>query len=111
WEQKPLPPGKTRIVGFAYGLGSVASQQSEGKLLLTVGGRMAIDAEFTLTALVPNPQDEETLTLKVPAGLEITEGGEKKSVPPVPRTSARQVSTVSWKIQAKKAGSYDLVVK
>ncbi len=111
WDEKPLSPGATRTVGFAYGLGSVSSQESEGKLLLSVGGRMAVGSEFTLTALVPNPMADETLTLTTPAGLELKEGSVKEKVPPVPPQATRAVSAVTWKIQPKKAGEYKLVVK
>ena len=111
WDPKPLKAGATRTVAFAYGLGSVASQESGGKLLLTVGGRMAPDAEFTLTALVQDPAKDETLTIEVPSGLELKEGKEKEPVPPVDAKASRQVSTVTWKIQPKKAGEYTLVVK
>jgi hypothetical protein len=74
---------------------------------------MAVDAEFTLTALVQNPDpDGETLTVDVPFGLELAKDEhEKKSVPVLERTATRKVSTVTWKIHAKKAGEYTLVVK
>src|SRR5262249_36888901 len=55
WDPKALRPGETRKVGFGYGLGSVASEESKGQLLLSVGGRLAIDGEFTLTGLVKDP--------------------------------------------------------
>src|SRR5262249_41613567 len=38
WEPKELPPGKSREVGFAYGVGSVSGKEGKGKLALTVGG-------------------------------------------------------------------------
>jgi hypothetical protein len=112
WDEEPLKPGETRRVGFAYGLGSVASQESGGRLLLTVGGRMSVDAEVTLAALVQNPDPQgETLTLKVPTGMELTAGREKESVPILEPGATRKVSTVTWKLRAKKAGEFPLVVK
>src|SRR5262249_8815217 len=69
WDPESLNAGKTREVGFTYGLGNVSSGEGEGRLLLTVGGRLVRDAEFTLTALVANPKPGEQLTLTVPSGL------------------------------------------
>jgi hypothetical protein len=110
WDPKPLGPGETRKVGFAYGLGSVAGQESEGRLLLTAGGRMAVNAEFTLTALVPKPLPDESLTLNLPPGLAVKPEDEKQSVPPVPKNATRQVSTVTWKIRASTAGEHKVRV-
>ena len=112
WDERPLKPAEKRTVGFSYGLGSVANQESGGKLLLTVGGRMAVDAEFTLTALISNPDPQgESLTFAVPTGLELIGGHEKESVPILEANATRKVSTVTWKIRAKRAGEYSLVVK
>jgi hypothetical protein len=111
WDEEPLAPGATRKVAFAYGLGSVASDESGGKLVLTVGGRMAVAAPFTLTALVQDPDRGETLTLHLPAGLELKEGREKESVPMVEPKAARKVSTVTWRIEARKQGDYKVVVR
>jgi hypothetical protein len=113
WDERPLKPGETRKVGFAYGLGSVASQESGGKLLLTVGGRMVPEFELTLTALVQNPEPGDNLTLDVPAGMELLRGhgAAEQSVPPLEPGATRKVSTVTWKLQAKRLGEYKLVVK
>jgi hypothetical protein len=69
WDPEPLGAGKAREVGFTYGLGNVSSGEGGGRLLLTVGGRLVRDGEFTLTALVANPRPGEQLTLTVPSGL------------------------------------------
>ena len=111
WNPKSLKPGEVRKVGFSYGIGKVASEESGGKLLLTVGGSMAVDREFTLTALVQDPAKDETLTLELPTGIEFVEGKEKETVPPVDVKATRKVGTLTWKIKATKAGEYPLVVK
>ena len=56
WKEQTLEPGKTRTVGFTYGLGNVDARESGGHLLLTVGGRLVRHGEFTLTALVHDPK-------------------------------------------------------
>jgi hypothetical protein len=108
WDPQNLETGKTREVGFTYGLGNVSNSEGEGRLLLTVGGRLVRDAEFTLTALVANPTPGETLTLTLPAGLNLVSGGGTQTVQP---GAARDSSTVTWKLRAVRDGVYNLQVK
>jgi hypothetical protein len=112
WEPKELPPGQSREVGFAYGVGSVSGKEGKGKLALTVGGSFRAGEAFTATAYVTNPQPGDKVTLTLPDGFELEEGDATQTVPDPPRDSARRVSPVSWKITApKRKGSYDLRVK
>jgi hypothetical protein len=111
WDPVPLPPGKTREVGFTYGLGNVASGESGGKLLLTLGGRLVRDGELTLTALVSNPEKGERLTLTMPDGFRLTEGAAEQEVPPPPSGAARQTSPVTWKIRAGGEGTHLFTVR
>jgi hypothetical protein len=110
WDEQPLEPGKKRLVGFTYGLGDVDTRESAGHLLLTVGGRLVRDGEFTLTALVHNPQPGERLTLSLPPGFATLEGAEEQDVPPVPVGAARPDSPVTWRIRAGNDGKYELAV-
>jgi hypothetical protein len=112
WDVRPLRPGERREVGFAYGLGQVASGEGEGKLLLTVGGRTVRDGIFTLTALRAEPVPGEKLTLTLPPGgrFELL-GKAEQEVPPVPAGAARPISTVTWRIRAKQVGRSTLVVR
>jgi hypothetical protein len=111
WSPKPLGPGEKREVGFAYGLGNVASDKdAEGRLGLSVGGRFVPGGEFTLTALVANPKKGETLKLELPPGFKLVEGELTQPVPPVPAGAARRTSPVTWKIKAGGEGSYTLKV-
>jgi hypothetical protein len=110
WDELPLEPGKKRVVGFAYGLGNVDTRESAGHLLLTVGGRLVRDGEFTLTALVHNPQPGERLTLSLPPGFATIEGAEEQDVPPIPPGAARPDSPVTWRIRAGNDGKYELTV-
>ncbi|MHB1426481.1 MAG: hypothetical protein ACYC3I_25245 [Gemmataceae bacterium] len=111
WKERPLEPGKTRVVGFTYGLGSVDSRESGGHLLLTVGGRLVPNVEFTLTALVHDPKGDETLTLDLPAGIEAEEQQTTQRVPPVPAGASRADSPVTWRLRASKDGKYELSVR
>jgi len=111
WEAKALDPGQSRVVGFTYGLGGVSSGESKGKMLLTVGGRLVRDGEFTLTALVSQPAADEKLTLDLPAGVRLVDGATEQAVPPVAADAARPISTVTWKLTASKPGSFTVKVR
>jgi hypothetical protein len=112
WDERPLRPGERRELGFAYGLGQVASGDGEGKLLLTLGGRTVRDGTFTLTALRHEPVRGERLRLALPPGdrLEVL-GPEEQEVPEVPAGAARPISTVTWRIRARKVGRSTLTVR
>lgn len=111
WNEQMLEPDKSRVVGFTYGLGNVDTRESGGHLLLTVGGRLVPNVEFTLTALVQNPKPGETLTLDLPAGLEAEGQQRTQTVPPVPAGASRPDSPVTWRLRAAKDGRYDLLVR
>jgi hypothetical protein len=111
WDPQRLEPNQSRVVGFAYGLGDVDTRESGGHLLLTVGGRLVRHGEFTLTALVHNPQPDEKLTLTLPPGFSLLSGGTTQEVPPVPAGSTRPASPVTWRIRAADDGNYELMVR
>lgn len=112
WNDRPLERGEKREVGFTYGLGTVASGEGgQKRLALTVGGRLVARGEFTLTALVHDPQSGEKLTLTLPAGFSLVEGDETQNVPPLPAESTQRNSPVTWRIKAPGDGSYKLEVK
>lgn len=111
WDDRPLPPGHERGVGFTYGLGNVDTRESAGHLLLTVGGRLVRQGEFTLTALVHDPRPDERLTLTLPAGFSLLEGAADQAVPPVAAGAARPDSPVTWRLRAGEDGRYELMVQ
>jgi hypothetical protein len=106
WDDKLLPPGDKRELGFTYGLGNVASS---GKLLLTVDGTFKPGGELTVVAQVSDPQPDEKVTLKLPAGFVLSgSSAATQTVPPVPANAARRNSTVTWKVKAGPVGSHQL---
>jgi hypothetical protein len=111
WSEQRLEPGKSRVVGFTYGLGNVDTRESGGHLLLTVGGRLVRRGEFTLTALVHDPKPGEKLTLELPAGFSILDGESQQEVPPVPPGASRPDSPVTWRIRSGDDGKYELSVR
>ncbi len=105
WTVQPLAPGASREVGFAYGLGNVASDEA-GHLGLSVAGRLVPGGEFTLNALVNQPSSGEKLTLTLPAGFTLVEKRDLTlAVPAPPAGGERRQSSVSWKIRAARRGN------
>jgi hypothetical protein len=109
WAERDLAPGAQRMMGFAYGVGTVSSSES-GRLLLTLGGRLVPNGEFTLTALVANPLPDERLTLNLPPGFTLVSGTTEQAVPPVPPNAVRATSPVTWRIRAGGDGRHELHV-
>jgi hypothetical protein len=108
WNDKPLKPGETREMGFAYGLGNVASGDPGGKLGVTLGGSFEPGEAFSVTAYVQGVQKGQTLALELPQGLERIEGSEVQKVPP-PSQGALS-SIVSWKVKVLQTGTFPLKV-
>jgi hypothetical protein len=107
WDDKPLPAGGRREVGFAYGLGSVSSS---AKLLLSVDGSFKPRGELTVTALVNDPQPGERLTLTVPVGFEV-QGEATQAVPAAAEDSASRNRPVTWKVRAGSLGDHTIEVR
>ncbi len=111
WGDKKIMPGGSREVAFAYGLGSVSSGDTQGRLALTAGGSFTPRGEFTLTAYVRNPAPGQTLKLQLPEGFERIGGDETARVPPLAADAAGQISPVTWRVKAgPSAGSFPLKV-
>jgi hypothetical protein len=104
WDDREVMPGKTRILGFAYGLGSLTGEKGSGQLGITSGGELVLGKEFTLTAMVKNPAPGTTITLGLPKGLQLVSGSEKESVPAIPPGAASVFSPVTWRVKALKDG-------
>jgi hypothetical protein len=112
WNERPLGPGESREVGFAYGLGTVAGSEGGGKLALTVGGSFVPGGEFTVTAYVSNPAPRQAVTLTLPEGFELIEGKPEQPVPPLPPDAESRNSPVTWKVRAgPREGTYTLKVQ
>lgn len=110
WNERAIPAGGHRDLGFAYGLGSVASTEG-GKLGLTVGGSFRPGEEFTVTAYIHEPLPRQTVSLELPRGLKLVEGEATQNVPALPSGAASRNSPVTWKVKAAKADRFTLRVK
>jgi hypothetical protein len=111
WDARTMAPGTSREVGFAYGLGAVASDEG-GQLGLTVGGSFVPEGQFTVTAYVRNPRAGQTVTLDLPEGFTLVDGEREQVVPPLPADAGSRISPVTWKVQAPpQEGQYTLTVR
>jgi hypothetical protein len=112
WAPRRLGPGEKREVGFAYGLGKVSAPQEDGGNFLLTGDAGAVEGRsFTVQAVVSRPTPGQTLTLTLPAGLELVGGSAAQAVPPVAASAARPSSTVTWQVRAPREGVYRVAVK
>ncbi len=112
WEPRGLGPGAKREVGFAYGLGKVSAPKEGGGNFLLTGDAGVVEGQtFTVQAVVSQPRPGQTLTLTLPAGLELAGGSAAQKVPPVAADAARPSSTVTWQVRALREGVYRLTVQ
>jgi hypothetical protein len=111
WDEKPLPPGETREVGFTYGLGSL-SASSSGSLGLTVHGDLHAEGQFSVVALVNNPKQGQSLTLSVEDGLTPLPGFQATQwVAHSTAGTTGQINPVTWRVQALKPGRFRVAVQ
>ena len=70
YDPAPLEPGRSRTIGFSYGLGTISSTATgNARLSLTAGGPIRAGSSFWLVALVNNPRPGQTVKLTLPQGL------------------------------------------
>jgi hypothetical protein len=111
WPEQELPPGSTRTLGFAYGLGNLASAEGGGQLAVTVGGSLTVGSPFSVTAYVREPAPGQRLILQLPEGLEIASGLADQVVPRVSAEARSRNSPVNWRVKALRPGSFVLKVQ
>jgi hypothetical protein len=111
WPPRELKPGKSRVVGFAYGLGQIAGDEAGGALCVLNDGLAAAGQPFTVQAVVSKPVAGQTLTLELPEGLRFASGEKTLPVPPAPAEASRPQSTVTWSVIGKRQGSYRFTVR
>lgn len=110
WDEKPLKPGETRTLGYAYGLGRSLADPT-GRLLVGTGGRYVEGSEYTLIAQVAKPNPGETVKVTLPEGLEPVSGGIERTLPPLPEKVARPIGVASWRLRAVREGNYQIQIK
>ncbi len=107
WDEKDMKPGDKREIGFSYGLGSVSS--SSGQLGVSVAGNFGKGEEFSVIALVSNPQPNQKVKISLPKGLRLAEGQQEEQAVPPPGPGGRP-SPVTWRVISSEVGTYDVEV-
>jgi hypothetical protein len=112
WDERLVPAGAKRDVGFAYGLGSLAGSEGGGHLAVSVGGSFTPGGDLTVTAYVKNPSPGQSVTLELPKGFALIDSRANQPVPPLSRETTSQNSPVAWRVRsADRSGEYDLAVR
>jgi hypothetical protein len=106
WDDKELEPGKERTLGFAYGLGRIATGAG-GKLGVTTPNKTEAGEAFPLTAYISDPAAGQTVEVVLPEDMELVEGSARQAVPPA---EGGRPSSVTWRVKADKPGTYEISV-
>jgi len=113
WPPKELAPGKSREIGFGYGLGDLSAQTA--KIGLTVGGSFVAGGELTVVALIAEPEKGQSVTLELPAGLTLLDNyPATQKVPPATEKlpdGRLRASPVTWRLRAESTGAYPVLVR
>jgi hypothetical protein len=107
WAEKKMPAGSKRAVAFTYGLGNFSTDK-EGQIGLVLAGPFRAGAAMTVLALVKSPDEGQTLTLKLPKGMELTKGAATQKVPQPPATADNNISPLTWEVRTPTAGVFAL---
>jgi hypothetical protein len=78
-----------------------------GVFRVALEGKFAPGADFHVIASVADPVEGQTLTLKLPPGLERQSGADVQAVPSAPKGGSSQVR---WGVRVQKAGRFTLAV-
>jgi hypothetical protein len=121
WNEKPLEPGKSRTVGFTYGLVHLVTGTKD-TIGASVSGEFAVDKKITITAYVSQPKEGEQLELKLEKdgkqlelkpefGLKLVGGSKAKQNLQAPKGAlVNNPNPVTWNIMATAPGHYELII-
>jgi hypothetical protein len=108
FDDKEVKPHSKREMAYAYGVSLASSPESEGRVTVGLGGSFEPGKLFTVAAQVDEPVEGQSLTLELPAGMELVEG---KRTQPVPPPAEAGSSLVVWKARVQKLGDFPLKVR
>jgi hypothetical protein len=108
WAKKVMKPGEKREMVWAYGGGIAADSETDGKVSLTLGGNLEPGKLFTLSAMVEDPVEGQSLELELPTGIECVDGPATQAVP---MPTANGYSMVQWRGRVARPGNYELKVR
>jgi hypothetical protein len=106
WDPKKVPAGGHREMGFTYGLGHFRASK-DGKLGLILAGSFRAGGDMTVLALVRDPQEDQTLTLKLGKELKLAGGEATQKVALPGETAVYKVSPVTWTVRTPEEGTVE----
>lgn len=113
WLPADLEPGKTRDLGFSYGLGNLSGQSD--KIALTFGGSFVINGELSVVALIAEPDRGQKATIEFPTGaFTLIDSPATQAVPPVTEKTPDgrpRPSPVTWRLRCERDGQFTVTVK
>lgn len=108
WETKSLAAGKKREILYAYGTGIASSPENEGRVTIELGGSFEPNKLCTITALVDDPLEGQSLQLRLPPGMERLQG---PAIQPVPAPTEDNRSIVQWQARVRQPGRHPIEIK
>jgi hypothetical protein len=109
WDPKEIKPGAKREMVYGYGRSIASSPENEGKVEVALGGSFEPGKVFAVTAYVSDPSPGQSLSLELPAGMELVEGKLKQSVPEL--REGEVTSVVFWRARVLKTGEFAVRVR
>ena len=109
WEPKELKPKAKRELAYAYGTGLAAPVGADTNFKILFGGSFEKGKLFTISALVADPSEGQSLELDLPKGIEPVEGRRLQPIPPAEGDSGS--SLVLWKARVNDYGLYPIRIR
>src|SRR5262249_35015443 len=71
WPELMMAPQSKRAMAISYGLGKISGDGhlEQSKLALTFNPKPTPGSDFTITAWIKNPRDDQQVALNLPAGM------------------------------------------
>ncbi|MEI7687381.1 MAG: hypothetical protein WCL32_20425 [Planctomycetota bacterium] len=110
WKSELMPPGKSRDLGFTYGVDYVGGRP---ELTILNPGPVVQGSDFSIVALVADVQKGAEASIKIPDGLTLAPGSQSRvMLAPAAKDEAGNVqpSPATWTLHAAKEGRYKISV-
>jgi len=110
WNKLNMNPGEKRTMGYCYGLGRIAGEETpdgsnpQGKMRLIAPQRLGVPGSTFVMAAQVRKGDGQTCTLKLPAGVRFSTG--ETAEKPVVTEAGKDSAIITWRVIAKDPVEY-----
>ena len=109
WSPREIKPGQKIEMAYAYGKGLASLPDSEGRVRIALGGSFEPGKLFTIQAVVEDPFNGQTLSLELPEGMSLVEGG---PIQPVAAPDEKLATgMVLWKGRVDRLGEFSVKIR